>query len=115
MSPIPPAYRPRWAMAILNLLLLAASSGLAATASSTPVSSYAELVAALNNPSVGSISVTKPIAMPHNSTRPAVVNRQLLITSPMRAIIDWCNPACRQAKGPASPHIILGQVSRAAE
>lgn len=72
---------------------------------------------ALEDPAVNSISVMKPFAMPHGrpGVKPAVVQRQVLITSPIRAMIDWCDRQCQAAGSKAgSPLIIMGKVREAA-
>lgn len=115
-------------VAMLLLVLVALSCSLpGATAAATPsnpaalapgtpgtavVGSAQELLAALSDPSVITISVTKPFAMPHGDPTvvPALVQRNLLISSPHRAMIDWCDKQCRAGKMRKTPFIILGKV-----
>jgi hypothetical protein len=80
------------------------------------VSSAAQFLKALEDPSVSSISVMKPFAMPHGpSVKPAVVHRQVLITSPIRAMIDWCDKQCQAAGSKAgSPLLVMGKVRQPA-
>lgn len=111
---------------LVGLLLLAAATTAAAAAAppapptpppgTAPVSSAAQFLKALEDPAVNSISVMKPFAMPHGpGVKPAVVQRQVLITSPIRAMIDWCDKQCQAAGSKAgSPLIIMGKVREAA-
>lgn len=114
------------------LLLVALSCSLpGATAAATPpnpaalapgtpgtavVGSAQELLDALADPNVSTISVVKPFAMPHGdpTVAPALVQRNLLISSPHRAMIDWCDKQCRAGKMRKTPFIILGKVGEIA-
>jgi hypothetical protein len=66
-----------------------------------------ELLLALEDPSVAAISVTAPMTLPYN-WGPAVVKRQLLVNSPIRAMIDFCDEQCEAGQA-SNPHIIVGQ------
>lgn len=103
----------------LLLLLLAVCWGLEAAAagadgapqSTAVVGTAAQLLAALEDANIATIAVVKPISMPHGRFKPAVVDRQLLVTSPHREMIDWCNEQCRNGNMTRTPFIILGKVS----
>lgn len=104
----------------LLLVLLVGCWGLEQTAaagadgapqSTAAVGTAAQFLAALEDPNVATIAVVKPISMPHGRFKPAVVERQLLVTSPHREMIDWCNEQCRNGSMPRTPFIILGKVS----
>jgi hypothetical protein len=76
-----------------------------APAPATRVTTPDEFLAALEDPSVASIAVVKPMQIPSN-WGPARISRQLLVTSPFRAIIDWCDKLCAAGKL-QHPFIIL--------
>jgi hypothetical protein len=114
-------------IAMLLVLVVLSCSLPGATAAATPsspaalspgtpgtavVSSAQEFLAAMSDASVTTISVTKPFAMPHGdpTVEPALVQRNLLISSPHRAMIDWCDKQCRAGKMSKTPFIILGKV-----
>lgn len=83
------------------------------TPGTAPVSNPQEFLSALSDPAVSTIHVMKPFAMPHGRiAKPAVVNRQLLVTSPVRALIDWCDRQCRAGSMSKTPLIILGKVRK---
>lgn len=117
-----------WRLIALLVVLVVLSCSLpGATAAATPsnpaalapgtpgtavVGSAQEFLAAMSDPLVTTISVTKPFAMPHGdpTVEPVVVQRNLLISSPHRAMIDWCDKQCRAGKMSKTPFIILGKV-----
>lgn len=74
------------------------------------VTSASQLLSAISDPTISTILVTKPFAMPHKGFAPAVVQRQLLITSPIRAMIDWCDKQCSTGNMSRTPMIIAGKV-----
>ncbi|WIA41787.1 hypothetical protein OEZ86_009120 [Tetradesmus obliquus] len=70
------------------------------------VTSVEQFKAALLNPAVGNIVIMRSMALPHDfGTVP--ISRQLLITSPIRSVIDWCDDVCNAAKTPIKPYIVL--------
>jgi hypothetical protein len=70
------------------------------------VSSVEEFKAALLSPSVGNIIILRSMQLPHDFG-PVPISRQLLITSPFRSVIDWCDDVCNAAKKPIRPYIVL--------
>jgi hypothetical protein len=111
--------RETWMLPGLLVLLLACgcvgrTASVPAPAAPTPataaVTSAAQLFSAIADPSVSTISVMKPFSVPHGSSKPAVVQRQLLITSPIRAMIDWCDKQCRAGNMSTTPFIVVGKV-----
>ncbi|KAI8471116.1 MAG: hypothetical protein J3K34DRAFT_238636 [Monoraphidium minutum] len=89
------------------LLLLPPPRAAAQPAPPAAVSTPAELLAAVNNGTAGTIHIMRPMALPlgWGPARPA---RPLLIMSPFRVVLDWCDDAC-QAAPPASlgPRFVL--------
>lgn len=81
--------------AALTLLVLAAlAAGQPTSAAPVRVTTPDELLAAVNNGSVGTIHVVKPMTLPAGwgPARPA---RSLLIYSPYRVVLDWCDEECQ--------------------
>jgi hypothetical protein len=70
------------------------------------VSSVEEFKAALLSPAVGNIVIMRSMALPHDFG-PVAISRQLLITSPIRSVIDWCDDVCNAARTPIKPYIVL--------
>lgn len=89
------------------LLLLLLTAAVVSGQDMTPVTNHKELLVALNDPSVQQIAVTKPFTL-DSSLGPATVTRQLLITSPFRAILDWCDDDCNAGTAPTKPFLIAG-------
>lgn len=98
-----------WAGLVAAAWLLLLAGGVAGQAPGTPparVSNPAELLAALRDARVSSISIVKPMMIPSSGWGPARVSRQLFISSPFRAMIDWCDDAC-EAGNMTAPLIVL--------
>lgn len=91
----------------IGLLVLGFAAVLASGEDMTPATSHQELLAALNDPSVAQIAVMKPFTL-DSSLGSATVTRQLLITSPFRAILDWCDDACSNQPTAVKPFLIAG-------
>lgn len=101
MRPAGPGIRSnaaRFAAAMLVLLLAAKT---ASSKDMTPVTNHQEFIEALNSRSVQQIAITKPFTL-NSSLGTATVTRQLLITSPFRAILDWSGTI------PENPFLIAG-------
>ncbi|KIY94940.1 hypothetical protein MNEG_13023 [Monoraphidium neglectum] len=112
----PPAPRRRASRAatgrlLLPLLLLlctaAALRVAAADAAPDEVSTPEELLAAINERTNGVIHIMKPMVLP-TGWGPARPARPLLILSPFRVILDWCDAQCRSgAVNASAPKFIL--------
>jgi hypothetical protein len=93
------APRPLAMLVLLAILALAAAplAPRAAAAAARPalvqVSDPAQLLAAISQGDADLIHVMRPMVLPHG-WGPARAARPLLVTSPHRALIDWCDPAC---------------------
>eukprot|EP00775_Hariotina_reticulata_P006920 gene6920-7138_t len=68
-----------------------------APSAATRVTTPDEFLTALEDPGVASIAVMKPMQIPSN-WGPARISRQLLITSPFRAMVVWCDELCNAGK-----------------
>jgi hypothetical protein len=96
----------KW-LAVL-LLVQSLSLQLCSGQASSPavVISAEEFKAALMNPTVWNIVIMRSMALPHDFG-PVPVSRQLLITSPIRSVIDWCDDICNAGRTPMEPYIVL--------
>ena len=94
---------------LLGMLLVVAACFATINGESVPVNvtTPAELLLALEDPSVSAISIMRPMTL-SSTWGPAVVKRQLLVNSPFRSQIDFCDQQCEAGQA-SNPHIIVGQ------
>lgn len=71
------------------------------------VTSHKDFLRALEDSSVQQVAIMKPFIL-DSSLGTAVVNRQLLITSPFRAMLNWCDDACNAGTAPQKPFVVAG-------
>jgi hypothetical protein len=104
----PPAHRRAPAPLLVLLLACAAAAALPAPALAQPgagagaaapqaplqVRTPAELLAAINGGAAATIHLMAPMVLPEG-WGPARASRPLLIMSPFRVILDWCDAECR--------------------
>eukprot|EP00878_Enallax_costatus_P007009 GHUV01007345.1.p1 GENE.GHUV01007345.1~~GHUV01007345.1.p1 ORF type:complete len:1094 (+),score=299.39 GHUV01007345.1:294-3575(+) len=107
MGPAGPVYRSNAARSAAAMVVVFLAAKMVSGQDMTPVTNHQEFLAALNSPSVQQIAITKPFTL-NSSLGPATVTRQLLITSPFRAILDWCDEACNTGAAPANPFLVAG-------
>jgi hypothetical protein len=96
----------RAACLLAAVVVLAASWPCLGAAQPTPVETPQQFRQALEDPDVSSINIMKALTLGRD-WGPVRVNRPLLVQSPHRAILDFCDDACNAGSMP-HPHIIIG-------